>query len=264
MIAAIQWAPDPDLLCLGTFCIKWYGACWVMAIISGYYHGINFFTHEKKDIGKVVSLVQHLFLGGFLGARLGEFLFYSPELLVSDPIQFFYFRNGGMSSHGGFLGVCIAIALFVRKNPEFTYLWILDRMAVAGASIVVLMRIGNLINSELSGTPTTLPWGFLFVLIEENPIPRHPVVLYEAIAYTILWGVYVWLYSKGFGKKNGLLSAVFLTTLVPSRIILECFKTSDQALWMHLSRTQWLSVPLVVAGLLWFIYILKTKDRALS
>ena len=212
----------------------------------------------------MVTLVQYLFFGGLLGARLGEFLLYQPEILFSDPTRFFHFREGGMSSHGGFLGVCLAIFLFVRNHPGFTYLWILDRMAIVSASIVCLMRLGNLMNSELPGTVTAMPWAFLFPHIEDTPLPRHPVVLYEAIAYGFLWLTSLWIYRKNLRLYPGQWSTWFLCFLVPVRMLLEFFKQSDQSLLFHLSHTQWLSVPLFIAGIIWWMIIRKKEKSGLS
>jgi prolipoprotein diacylglyceryl transferase len=170
--------------------------------------------------------------------------------------------KGGLASHGAALGVIIALWIYSKRVSHKSILWALDRVVITVASAAVLIRIGNLMNSEIIGIPTDVAWAFIFERVDLNP--RHPVQLYEAFTYLLLFLLLNYLYwKKSAGEKPGLLFGLFLTILFASRFVLENFKNSqggfETSLGEALSTGQWLSIPFVIIGLFFVWRANKTK-----
>ena len=212
-------------------------------------------------------------VGTVLGARLGHCFFYDwayfsqHPLEIILPVQFeptFQFTGfRGLASHGGALGIIISLLLLARKQKKSVF-WYLDKLAVVVPLAGMFIRLGNLMNSEIVGDPTNLPWAFQFQLMdnsEGDPMePRHPTQLYEAISYLMIFGFMFWYYAKRFGKvMHGHIFGVFFTLLFVVRFFLEYTKInegiSDDAI---LNIGQLLSIPFVIAG----IYIAYIKNKA--
>ncbi len=133
-------------------------------------------------------------LGTIIGARLGHCLFYEPAYYLSNPVEILMVWHGGLASHGAGIGIFIALYLFAKKSKK-SYLWILDRVAVVVALSGFFIRTGNLMNSEIYGVETNLPWGFVFLRNGET-VPKHPTQIYEALAYLFVFILLYFIYKK--------------------------------------------------------------------
>lgn len=256
----VEWSPDPVMINLGGFQLRWYSLMWSLSVVAGYFFARWIFSREQRDSRFVIDIVQYIFLGGIIGARLGEFLLYHPRLLFSDPLVLFRVGEGGMASHGGLIGIAVALWFFCRRYA-FRFSWVFDRLALIGVIIVILMRIGNLMNSELLGIPTNGHYGFVFVLTDPQLLPRHPVVLYEALIYVPVFFLLLFLYLNGAGSYPWLLSGMYFSVLVTSRFFIEFLKESGTEHFMSLSYTQWLSVPLMLCGYAMVVYSLRKRTH---
>ena len=184
---------------------------------------------------------------------------------AADPIQILNLRGGGLASHGGAIGVVLALWLFSRRVKDLSIMWCLDRVVIAVAMAAFLIRVGNFANHEIVGIPTDLPWAVIFERYVDQ-LPRHPAQLYEAIFYLVLFFLLNHLYyKKGFGQAKGLLFGIYLVGTFTARFIVEFVKvkqtdaTTDWALNMgHI-----LSIPLILVGL-YFVYRGLQNRKALS
>lgn len=260
---AIVWDPNPIAFSIGSLDIAWYGISWALALLVALW----IFSRMVKREGLNPQLVDSGFLFGvfatIIGSRLGHCLFYEPQEYFLHPfmsdfpwIKLLDIRGGGMASHGAAIGLLIGLWLFARKW-KFPYIWILDRVAVMVPLSGALVRLGNLMNSEIYGDPTTLPWGFIFVQNGET-MPMHPTQLYEAGAYVLIFLLLAHLYwrTRLAQEKRGVLFGLFLILLFTVRFVIESIKL-PQEVWeqnMWLNMGQILSLPFIVAGvvILWW------------
>ncbi len=189
-----------------------------------------------------------------IGARLGHVFFYGWEYYSQNPGEILKVWEGGLASHGGAIGIVIAIWLFSKIYSKQSMLWTLDRIAVPVALAAVFIRLGNLMNSEIIGAPTSMPWGFVFLKasgIADPLVPRHPSQLYEAGIYLITFVTITYLYwKKEAFKREGLLLGLFLIGVFLGRFIIEFFKENQEAFedGMSINMGQLLSVPFVIWG----------------
>lgn len=248
----IEWSVDPDLIAFGPLRIRWYGLMFLAGFTIGYFIVRDMCRREGKPFARLENLLIYLVAGTAIGARLGHCLFYEPGYYLSNPIEIFKIWKGGLASHGGTVGVMIAVWIYTRRYPEFPFIWIADRLSAPIALVASFIRIGNLMNSEILGRPTNVPWAFVFKRVDE--IPRHPAQLYESLTYFALFILLYALYLRDPKRRPGLLFGIMLTWIFGWRIILEFFKENQEAFEaaMPLNMGQLLSVPFVVLG----IYIL--------
>jgi prolipoprotein diacylglyceryl transferase len=259
---AINWAPSPEIFSIGPIHIRYYSVLFVSGFIIGYYIFVKFFKREGLPIEILDMLLYTLLGSAVIGARLGHCLFYEPEYYLARPLEIFKVWEGGLASHGGAIAILISIWYYVKKygrKYDFDYMWLLDRIAVATPLAGALIRLGNLMNSEIYGNPTDLPWGFVFLLRGET-IAKHPTQLYEALAYLVTFAVLMLLYFKALPKlKRGTLFGLFFIGIFGSRFFIEFVKEPQVAFeqGMTLNMGQWLSIPLVLMGvaiMVWGIY----------
>lgn len=252
LLQFIQWNPNPEIIDIGGFGIRWYGLLFAMAFVFGYLIIKKIFTNEGISIKVLDSLTMYMVIGTVAGARLGHCLFYEPEYYLSDPIQILNLRQGGLASHGAAIGIVVSLWLFSRKHKKPLH-WILDRIVIVVALSGFLIRTGNLINSEIVGSPTQVPWAFIFPSVDN--IPRHPAQIYEALAYLSIFGLLMWLFfKKQMGNKPYFLFGLFLIGVFGFRFIVEFFKDIqvDFEQTMALNMGQILSIPLVLLGI-WLV-----------
>lgn len=246
---------DPIAFSLGPLDIRWYGIMYLLAFLMAYGVALWRIKHLRLDWTEdtVSDLIFYAALGVILGGRIGYILFYNFNAFLHDPILLFKIREGGMSFHGGLLGVIIALALFARKTKR-AFLDILDFTAPMVPLGIAAGRAGNFINAELWGRVTNMPWGMVFPTADAYP--RHPSQLYELCLEGLLLFVLVFWYANQ-PRPKGRVSAVFLIGYACARILAECFRAPDVQTGFlafdWLTEGQLLSIPmLLIGGLLWW------------
>jgi prolipoprotein diacylglyceryl transferase len=223
------------------------------------------YKKEGRPIKEVDTLTIYLVAATIVGARLGHVLFYDPVYYFQNPEKIIMTWEGGLASHGGVIGILIAIYLFARKT-KLNYLWLLDRISIVAALTFCMIRLGNLMNSEMIGTPTNLPWGFIFTSVDN--IPRHPAQLYEAIHYFMSFIALFCVWFRQREKmRNGFLFSWSLIILFSLRFIDEFFKLNQAQFedGMILNMGQILSIPFILTGIVMLILIAgKTRETISS
>lgn len=269
MIQSIHWAVDSQLID-GWRTPNLYGLLFVSGIIMGYFVIRKMFKAEQVEDKILDTLVTYMVLATIIGARLGHVLFYGPywdKIANGQIVERGYFSHpgdivkiweGGLASHGAAIAILIALFIFTKKVSKRSYIWILDRIAAPIAIAATFIRLGNLVNHEMVGYVTDVPWAFEFVYFYNeaignyDPTPRHPAQLYEAICYFISFGVLLYLYWKlKKWQQPGFVFGSFLILIFGSRIICEFFKLGQTArdYSLPLNTGQLLSIPLVIAGI---------------
>lgn len=247
---------------MGPVRIRWYGLMFLLGFSVGYFVIKRMCAIEKKSFERLENLLIYLVAGTAIGARLGHCLFYEPAYYLSRPLEIFKIWEGGLASHGGTIGVILAIWLYSRRYPEFSFMWILDRISVPVAFVASLIRVGNLMNSEILGRPTDLLWAFVFKRVDA--VPRHPAQLYESLSYMTLFWITMRLYKRNPKSPPGFLFGVTLTWIFAWRIVWEFFKENQEPFeaGMALNMGQILSIPFIAVGI--FAIVRSKKIRALA
>ena len=205
IISAIIWNVDPEIFRIGSFAIRWYGLLFALGFVFGYIIMGSIFKKEKIPPKLLDTLTMYMVIGTVAGARLGHCLFYEPECYLSHPLNILKIWEGGLASHGAAVGILIALYFFSRKAKK-SYLWIIDRVVIVVALAGFFIRMGNLMNSEIFGVETSLPWGFTFVRWGET-VPKHPTQIYEALSYLLIFVLLFAIYRrKGIKLKDGYIS----------------------------------------------------------
>jgi len=255
------WNVDPVLLSLGSFKIHWYGALFATAILSGLQLMKWIFATENIKEESLDPLLGYAVFGIIIGARLGHCFFYDPSYYFSNPLKILAIWEGGLASHGGGLGVIIATAFYARKH-NMSYLWLLDRLAIATALFGVFVRSANFVNSEILGVTTDVPWAIVFSRIDN--LPRHPAQLYEAFAYLAIFVVLIGIYRKyKASSPHGLLLGTFLVLTFTARFLIESVKQKQAAYTTEvaLNTGQLLSIPFFIAGIVLIFIALKKLNQ---
>ena len=246
----IHWNADPILLQLGPLAIHWYGVLFAGGFLLGYQIMQWIYRREGHPTEQLDKLLTFIFIGTVLGARLAHVVFYEPAYYFNNPWEILKIWKGGLASHGGTLGVLLAILIFVRQHSDVRLLWLLDRLAIPTALTACFIRLGNFMNSEIVGLPTDGSWGVVFEKVDM--LPRHPVQLYEAGGYLLTFILLLVLYRLNKMQREGLAFGLFMTLIFGSRFLLEFFKTPQAAYeaGYSISVGQWLSVPFILLGIL--------------
>ena len=248
---------DPVAFSIAGFAIHWYGLLWLAGCLQ---FPIIAHIYGKRLLGvvQVRNVTEELMfscvLGALLGGRIGYVLFYGWERFLADPLWALRLWEGGMSFHGGLVGVILGI-VWVARTTQIDILRIGDLVALGSPWALVFVRFGNFINGELWGKPTDLPWGVVFR--GANGVARHPSQLYEMIGEgVILFIALAWL--ARVGRQPGLVAAVFLVSYAVIRFSLEFIREPDAHLGylaLGLTTGQWLSIPMFIVGLGLLIYV---------
>lgn len=261
-LAYITWNMDPVLFRMGNLAIRWYSLFLVSSFFLSYVFMMSIFEREGKSKDVALSYGLFIIAGLFIGGRLVHCLAYEPDYYLNYPwdiikpwrgvlgenARFVGYR--GMSGHGSALGIVLGIALNSwRTNTSMV--WMVDRIALFGPLFGFFVRLGNLFNSEILGSRSELPWAFVFV--RNDGIPRHPVQLYESLAYLVIFLLsYRYYLRRGVDAKPGSLLGLVLVLVYSSRFMLEFFKDkqSDVEAGLALNMGHLLSIPFVIAGLI--------------
>ena len=273
----IHWNPDLVFFHFGPLAVRWYGLCWLVGFAVAYLLVRRLYREQKIKDELFDPLFIYCFMGILIGARLGHCIFYEPDYFLTSvrgiiemflPIRFvdgninyagnwlFQLTGGaaafvgyeGLASHGGTLGLMIALWLYVKKTK--LNIWtVLDNIAIATGSMACFIRLGNLMNSEIIGKVTDVPWAFIFERVDQ--MPRHPGQLYEAIAYAILFGI-LWYLHKRMPEKigTGWYFGFCLAYIFTFRFFIEYTKEVQEAFEasLPLDMGQILSIPFVILG----------------
>jgi phosphatidylglycerol---prolipoprotein diacylglyceryl transferase len=243
---------DPIALSLGPIAIRWYGLMYVLAFAIFVLLG-RVRVKQGLSRGLTASDIDDLLVWGvagvILGGRIGYVLFYKFGYYAAHPLEIFFIWQGGMSFHGGFLGVLVAMWLYSSRR-KIAWLDLMDVIAPLVPPGLAAGRMGNFINGELPGRPTDLPWGMWFPQVDRTPLARHPSQLYQFALEGVLLFVVIWLFSRK-PRPTGAVSGLFLVGYGAMRFVAEFARAPDDFLGLlalGLSMGQWLSLPMVAAG----------------
>ena len=264
LLAYIVWDPDTVAFHIGSYGIHWYALWWIIGLVGAYFMVRWLYKDQKLRDEDFDPLFIYCFFGIIIGARLGHCLFYEPDYFLSSgkhivemflPIRFMegggwkFIGYQGLASHGGTLGLMIALWLYWRKTH--LNLWqVLDDIAIATPITACCIRLGNLWNSEIIGKVTDVPWAFIFERVDQAP--RHPGQLYEAIAYFLFFFVGWYFYRQGKKKAgSGFFFGLCLTLIFTFRFFIEFTKDIQEPFeaGMPLDMGQILSIPFIILGL---------------
>ncbi len=255
MLDIIYWNADPVLFSFGPLAVRWYGLAFAVGFAIGYSIVARMFKHEGAPERWLGILLAYIVIATIVGARLGHVFFYEWDYYSQHPADIFKVWEGGLASHGGTIAIIIALFLFswfVSKKPAS---WVFDKVVVAIALVGGLIRLGNLMNSEIYGGPTDLPWGFVFVRNGET-VPAHPTQIYEASCYFLLFALLMWMYWKRNAEERPwLITGVFFLGIFVPRFFIEYVKNVQvgkeyemiEQYGMNLG--QMLSIPFIVLGI---------------
>lgn len=264
----IIWDPATGPFSIGNFEVRYYSLCWVIGLALGYFIMQQLYKKQKVSEQLFEPLFMYCFVGILLGARLGHCLFYEPDYYLSHiwemllPIKttadgWRFIGYQGLASHGGTLGLMLALFLYSRKT-KLSFMWILDNIAITTPIVAAFIRLGNFMNSEILGRATDSPLGIIFAQVDN--VPRHPAQLYEAIAYLLIF-IGGWFIYKKFPKRvgTGFYFGYCLATIFTFRFFVEFIKEVqvDFEQGMTLDMGQWLSIPFMIIGIYYMITSIK-------
>lgn len=272
MISAIYWDPNPEIFSIWGFPILWYSFLFALGFAIGFpifvnvlirffqiEEGGDFASLKKKAVHITDRLVIYMVIATVVGARLGHFFFYeNPSSYLKNPLEIFRFPIEGLASHGAIVAIILAVMLFsyrIRKSaPGLDWLRLLDFVAIPTALVGAFIRIGNFINQEILGVSTQMPWAVIFghPADHSRPAPRHPVQIYEALAYLAIFFL-LWRLSfrSAVLLKRGRLIGIFLVLVFGFRFIIEFLKTEQSHIVSStsiLNMGQYLSIPAILLG----------------
>jgi prolipoprotein diacylglyceryl transferase len=256
---------DPAIFTVGSKEIRWYALAFLVGFAIGYRIVKRMWKNEKLNPDWLDPLLYYTAFGTAIGARLGHCLFYDPSYYLSHPVEMLKMWEGGLASHGGVLGIIVAIYFYSRFVSHRSMLWTFDKLVTPTGLVAALIRFGNLMNHEIYGHPTGLPWGFRFVRNLHawrqgaEPVfsaPSHPTQIYEAACYLLTFALCMWLYFKRQAwKREGFIFGIFMICIFASRFVIEFLKEDQEAFeaGMALNMGQWLSIPFILAGIFFVV-----------
>lgn len=265
MLNYITWTANPILFSLGSFSVRWYGLMFAIGFLTGYYIVDKMFRREGAPESWISSLFFYVIVATIIGARLGHVFFYDWSYYSEHLNEIPKVWQGGLASHGGTLGIIIAVWLYSIFVTKRSMLWTFDRIVVPTGFVAALIRVGNLMNHEIYGGETTLPWGFRFIrnigqyMQGAEPVftaPSHPTQIYEALCYLAIFALCMWLYWKRNAQRRpGLIFGIFMALLFTCRFLIEYVKNVQEP-WeitmrqnYGLDQGQLLSIPFIILGI---------------
>jgi prolipoprotein diacylglyceryl transferase len=258
MLNFITWNVNPEIFHIGFLSVRWYGLLWALAIFSAYWVVIKIFKHENRPEiwNDKLFIYGAVFL--IIGARVGHCLFYGANndfwYYYKNPFEILKIWEGGLSSHGGAIGLITGMWLLNRNVLHKSFIYMMDRLVIGVAIGGALIRLGNLMNSEIYGGVTSLPWGFIFVRDHQTQ-PMHPTQIYEMTYCLITFAITMLMYWKLKSyRREGLIFGVFLISIFLTRFMLEFIKNLQEPFEANLpiNMGQILSLPLII----WGIYLI--------
>lgn len=274
-LLSIVWNVDPVAFSLGGWEVRWYGLLWAVGIYLAYMVQVALYKHDRCPEDWADKIFTYMVIGVIVGARVGHCWFYEWHEAASlglEPVKFlgltFNYRNpyiehpfelikiwqGGLSSHGGAIGLITAAIILNKKHFHKGVVWIFDRLVIGVAVTATLIRLGNLMNSEIYGGPTDLPWGFVF-LRDGKDFPCHPTQIYEMLYCIVAGIVSVWMFYKTkAARRPGLIFGVWLEIVFFTRFLLEFIKYNQEDFESNffLNMGQVLSIPFII----WGVYLI--------
>ena len=266
----VHWHVDPVIFHIGSFGLRCYSILFVSGFVLGWYIFRWFFRREGVSENLLDSLLYTLLIATIVGARLGHCIFYQPDYYFGSWqgfLEIFMPWKGGLASHGGTIVLFFAMLWYAHhygKKNHFDFVWLLDRLCIAVAFAATFIRLGNLMNSEIYGDVTSLPWGFIFDLRHETE-PKHPTQIYEALSYLILGIVLIWMYRYKLDKLyRGTFIGIFFIVCFGMRFLIEFIKEPQVAFEdnMVLNMGQVLSIPFILIGVGFLVYAFVRKQPA--
>jgi prolipoprotein diacylglyceryl transferase len=266
ILATVTWTVNPVAFHIGSVEVRWYGILLAAGFLLAYYTLQRIFKTEHLSQKLLDKISFWTILWTIVGLRLGHFLFYEPKMFITNPLEIIlpihdghFVGYQGLASHGGVIAIILFVIYYTWRH-KINFLWLLDRLAIAVPIAAGLVRCGNLMNHEIVGKITDVPWAFDFTLggFGIAGTFRHPAQIYEAIVYLTLFAcltIYYFKFAKG-KVAAGRTSGITLTVIFIARVIIEFFKEVQvEAEVGHLlNNGQWLSIPAILLGLGLLIY----------
>ncbi|MCL2562253.1 MAG: prolipoprotein diacylglyceryl transferase [Rikenellaceae bacterium] len=270
IVLSVVWDVNPNLFSIGGFDVRWYGLSWALAFALGMVFFANFVKREGLPPKTLDSIIWYGALATIIGARLGHCLFYNPAYYLAHPLEILYIREGGLASHGAAVGLLVGLWLFSRRR-KLPYVWSLDRIMVPVTVGGAMVRLGNLMNSEIYGRPTGRAWGFEFVrdnhwfVNSPQGFPVHPTQIYEAACYLLTFVVLIWLYygRDEARRRPGVMFGVGLIGVFLTRFFIEFVKIPQVEFeeQMTLMMGQWLSIPFILLGVFMIVWAYRRRPE---
>ena len=252
---------DPVAFQIMSFEIRWYSLAYIAGIIIGWLLCKKVLIHKSDINEKFDDYITYLVIGMIIGGRLGYIIFYNFSYYINNFFDIFKVWEGGMSFHGGLIGIIIASILFTKKHNQDSFLY-MDLVSLVAPIGIFFGRLANFINSELYGTPTDIPWAVTFIQVDN--LSRHPSQLYEAILEgVILFIILMYFKNKDYLKKPGLISGLFLIFYSLFRFFIEFVRVPDEQLGyliFELSMGQIISLIFFVIGIILFYFKNENKQ----
>lgn len=258
MLHYIVWNVDPQIFHIGSWPVRWYGLLFATGFLLGVQVMTYIFKTERKPLADIDPLLMTMVLATVLGARIGHFLFYEPDMFMHNPLRIIMPPYSGLASHGAIIPILLGLWIYSRRASSQatgqSFFWVIDRMCIVAALAGAFIRFGNLMNSEIFGRPTTVPWAFVFLRDHEfSQVPRHPTQLYESLSCLIL-SIGLFWYWKNYRTQAapGTMLGIFLVWVFGLRFVWEFFKENQVAFEdsMRLNMGQLLSIPAISLGLI--------------
>ncbi len=275
MIGYVTWTVSPNLID-SFLTIRWYGLMFAIGFLIGYEIVWRIYRHEGVPERWMSALFIYVVVATIVGARLGHVFFYDWEYYSQHLGDIVKVWEGGLASHGGTLGIMLAIWIYSRLVTHKPMLWTFDRLVVPVGLVAAMIRIGNLMNHEIYGAPTDVPWAFSFVtnvgawMNGADPVmgpPSHPTQLYEAACYLVTFALCMWMYWKrNLQEREGLIFGTFMLGIFVPRFFIEYIKNVQEP-WEIAMRQNWgidqgqlLSIPFILLGL-WLVVRAMRRER---